>query len=135
MKIIQSLFNILLLLVLAFMKFIRASFRILLLLGLAFAFILYFLGDSDIDIDSKKQWCMEVIAEFERDSSSIKFNEFGMAPTKILKRDLEASLYGGPTFWLDEDGSYRCLVPIRSLFPKLYEYTNERTEWKQIRGR
>jgi hypothetical protein len=131
MTIIQSLFNILLLLVLAFMKFIRASFRILLLLVLAFAFILYFLDDSD----NGKQWCVEVIAEFERDNSSIKFNEFGMAPTKILKRDLETSLYGGPAFWLDEDGSYRCLVPVRSLFPKLYEYTSERKEWKKIRGR
>jgi len=135
MTIIQSLFNILLLLVLAFMKVIRASFRILLLLGLAFAFILYLLVDSDSDIDSKKQWCMEVITEFEQDNSSIKFNEFRMAPTNILKRDLESSLYGGPTFWLDEDGGYRCLVPVSSLFPKLYEYTGERKEWVKIRGR
>lgn len=101
------------------------------LLMLAFAVILYALDDSDSD----KQWCMKIIAEFEQDNTRIKFNEFEMAPTKILKRDPEASLYGDATFWVDEKGNYRCLVPVRGLFPKLYEYSSERKEWRQVRGR
>ncbi len=118
------------------MKFIRTLFNILVLLVLAvvalpfvYAFILSLLDDSD----SEKQWCMEVIAEYERDSSSIEFNELGTASAKILKRDPETGLYGGPTFWLYEDGSYRCVVPVSGgLFPKQHEYTNERNEWEFV---
>ena len=61
---------------------------------------------SGANTNAEKRWCMKIITEYEKDNSSISFDEIVFESVKLKKMHPNEHMYGTPSFWLNEDGSY-----------------------------
>ena len=86
------------------------------------------------NVSSGKQWCMDIIDEYDVNNSSIIFEEVS-GTTKIKKMDPDGDWgLDTPYFSVNESGQFRCDVPEESslgMFPAVHVYTSDNRTWER----